>query len=201
MNINYRTILESVKKVRPRDLLYPSILVVFFIVVGIVFFFATRFISQSINKVFSFEQSTETQALDLARYALVAKKLGIPLETGAVGGATPVAPPIEAEVAPSAPISAETILDESKLSIAIYNGTKTAGLAGKLKSVLEEAGFTVKKTGNKSNDYPQTTIEIKEAVRSALPRLEQLVGDRYEAIIKNAPADATYDVVIIIGNK
>lgn len=205
-------ILASIKKMKPMDFVYPGILLVFFAGVAIIFFLSTQFISSNINEVFSTEQGGATQALDLSRYALAAKKLQIPVNTP--GNETRSLEPVRndgpvatsttpvAEDTPTASVEQpKAPFDKSSLSVAVYNGTKTSGLAGKLKGALENAGFTVKVSGNKAGSYPHTTIEIKASAQPAQSQIEKIVGEQYETTTTIAPVDATYDVVIIIGAK
>ncbi len=81
MKLNYTAILESIKKMKPRDLIYHGVFIFFLVIVAVVFFLATGFISKNINNILSFEESGEALTLDLARYTLVAKKLNIRVMT------------------------------------------------------------------------------------------------------------------------
>ena len=52
MNFKNTNFLESLKAMKPRDFVYPSITLVFLIVVTVVFFVSTQSITNNINKAF-----------------------------------------------------------------------------------------------------------------------------------------------------
>lgn len=201
MNITYTHIIEFLKKVRTRDLVYPGILAFFIIVVAIIFFISTRFISQSINKVFSNEGGENVQALDLARYTQVAKKLGIKVNTPSEDTRT------SASVTPlhemQAAATTTPALNKQALTIMIRNSTAKAGAANTLAKSLKDAGFSTPKTGNEKASTAATTILIKESKRDYAPLLLAEVSKIYpNATTTTTTSESTpFDATIIIGGK
>lgn len=208
MNIKYTQIIESLKKVRAKDLVYSGILVFFIAVVAIIFFISTRFISQSINKVFSNEGGEGVQALDLARYTLIAKKLGITVNTpsentGVPALATPFPEPTPPEISPTPTTTTATpVLDKQSITIMVRNSTAKAGVAGILAKNLKDAGFSTPKTGNEKTTTAVTTILVKESKRDYVSLLLTEVIKVYpDTITTTAPESAPFDATIIIGGK
>src|SRR3989344_4124259 len=95
-----KKIRDSVSGVKPKDLIYPGILFLFAIIVGIIFILSTGFIARSIDTAFSGDTGEGSSSLNMENYTLVAKKLGIsteirkeelviPVATATVPSATP----------------------------------------------------------------------------------------------------------------
>jgi len=78
MNLN--TISISLKKLKPKDFVYPGILICFFVIVAVIFSFATKFISLNINEALSLGTPEEVPTLNMEDYAFVAKKLNLTLD-------------------------------------------------------------------------------------------------------------------------
>lgn len=204
MNIKDLHIVESLKKMNVKDVIYPGILAFFIIMVAIIFFIATRFISQNINKVFSTEGSGSAHALDLARYTLIAKKLGLTIRTSSedAGAETsmipaPIALPKEAQT--PATIT-PPILNKQALTIMIRNSTAKAGAASTLAKNLKDAGFSTPTTGNEKTSYAVTTIFVKKSKDDYAPLLLAEVRKRYgDAKTATTSESAPFDATIIIG--
>jgi len=166
------------------------------IVVGTIFFISTHFISQEINNVFVSESAEGVQALDVARYMLVAKKLGIT-----------VSPPsekinelAEQTPAPETPAPPTTILDKKAITITVLNSTNKKGIAGTLAATLKDAGFSTPSTGNEKNPYAKTTILVKESKYDYAPLLLEAVLPSYpNAFATTTPETSPFDATIIIG--
>jgi hypothetical protein len=95
-------------------------------------------------------------------------------------------------------------LDRSALSIQVLNGSGTPGLAGKVKALLEEKGYTVDNTGNADNyDYTSTQILVKAEHEAYIPLLEEDLKEDYSLGTSEATLDedVTYDVRIIVGKE
>ncbi|MBI3634152.1 MAG: LytR C-terminal domain-containing protein [Candidatus Yonathbacteria bacterium] len=205
MNIKYTQIVESLKRIKPKDLIYSGILVFFITTVAIIFFISTRFISQSINKIFSNDGSDGVQALDLARYALIAKKLGIAVNTpsentGARAIATPA--PVPPSEMPTPATTTIPVLNKQALTIIVQNSTAKAGAASTLAKSLKNAGFSAPKTGNEKTAYAVTTITVKESKRDYAPLLLSEVSKLYrDATTATTSESAPFDATIIIGGK
>lgn len=196
MTIKDMKIIESLKKVHPKDLIYSGVLTFFMIVVAVVFFLSTQFISQNINKVFTTEIGEGVQALDLARYQLVAKKLGITVTT-------PSENVVSTEVTtPKETVSAIIPLDKKSLTITVLNSTAKKGVAGTLAKALEAAGFATPATGNEKTPYIKTTVLIKESKYDyAAPLLEEVLKSYPSAFATTSSETAKYDAMIIIGTE
>lgn len=204
MTIKDIKIVESIKKIRPKDLVYSGILALFAVAVVIIFFISTRFISENINKVFSSEGGEGVQALNIERYNLVTKKLGItangsPENTVALATTTPrqEVPTIVTPEKPTTPT-----LDKKSLTIMVRNSTIKKGVAGTLAKSLENAGFTAPTTGNESTPYSTTTILIKDSKNDYAPLVLEEISKTYsDATIATTSESAAFDVTIIIGGK
>lgn len=110
-------------------------------------------------------------------------------------------PTIIADASPSAaPIPK---VDLTKYKIKVLNGSGIKGEAGKVKDLLEKAGFTVESTGNtKTYDYTNTVIQTKEAVDKAfIDQLEKDLSKTYKmdksVILKDTEASS---VIVIVGS-
>lgn len=200
-------IIESLKKIRPKDLVYSGIVIFFMITVVIVFFISTRFISQNINKVFSNEGGENVQALDLARYTLIAKKLGItvniPSENAIAPTVTAPAPvSTPPEVVPTTATTITSTLNKQALTIMVRNSTAKAGAASALAKILKDAGFSTPTTGNEKTPTAITTILVKESRSDYAPLLLSEVIKLYpNALTATTSESAPFDATIIIGGK
>lgn len=191
------SIIESLRKIKSRDLIYPGLFILFFIIVIIVFFFAMQFISKNINKAFSPEESAPSQALDIEKYKLVAKKLNMsvsPIDNVVVA---PAEVPTTQAVATSTPIAT---LNKKDITIMIKNSTSKKGVATALAKTLEDAGFATPKTGNEQKLYSTTTILLKESRNIYQSILLEAVRKTYpDAIITTTPETSAVDATVIIG--
>lgn len=111
-----------------------------------------------------------------------------------VATATPTATPT---ASPSAKV------DVSKFDVAIYNGSGIAGEASKVKTLLEDAGFSVTSTGNASTyDYTKTIIKAKNTVDEAVLKTlkdalskSYVVGDN-----QTLSTSSTTDIQVVVGS-
>jgi hypothetical protein len=187
MNLKNSNFLASIKTLGPRDFVYPGIVLIFLVILTVLFFMATRFISNNLNKIFSADQSTETQALDNARYLLTLKKLGISA-TDSVAVAVP------------STTTPAVILDKKSLSLVVLNSTSKSGVANTLAKALVLAGFSNPKTGNEKTSYATTTIFIKQSNSAYTPFLLDEVKKLYpNTVATTTPETGTTDAIIIIG--
>lgn len=201
-------ITQILKNIKLRDLIYPVTLFVFFGLVALVFFFAIRFISQSINNAFSTEESGGSQALDLERYALVTKKLNIPVDTDQEDSTIPAMPEIPtmtlgvATTTEVAAIPATVVPDKRVITIAVKNSTAKKGVAATLAKALEDAGFQRPQTGNEPRAYATTTLLLKESKSDYEGLLLEVVRSIYpNAVTATSSSSASSDAIIIIGGK
>lgn len=200
--------MQSLKNIKPLDLVYPGILVLFFGVVIIVFFYTMQFISQSINSAFSSEDSDSSQSLNLERYKFIAKKLNIPVaipQEGVTVVAVPEVPATVPEVATttqatSTPVA--VVLDKRAITLAVRNSTPKKGVATTLAKALEDAGFQKPQTGNEPKSYTITTVIIKESKREYEALLLEAVRKIYPNAVATTTAESVLsDATVIIGTR
>lgn len=113
---------------------------------------------------------------------------------------TPTATPT---VAPTATPVPEEVKKED-LTIQVLNGSGIPGVAGKMKTLLEEQGYTVKDTGNADTyDFEATEIQVKAGKDAVFKLLEADLKENYT--LSSSPAtlseDVPYDVRIIVGKE
>ena len=194
-----KKIRDSVSGLKPKDLIYPGIVLLFAIIVGVIFILATGFIAKNIDTAFSGDTGEDSSSLNMENYTLVAKKLGISTEIRKE--ATSVS--VETSV-PSEPRATSTtqVLDKKVLTLSILNSTSKSGIAGALATSLELAGFAKAKTGNEKTLYATTTVAIKESMSALGSSVIEIVKKTYpEAVSTISPETALFDVIITIGAK
>ncbi len=194
-----KKLIDSVSEIKLKDLIYPGIIILFIIAVSILFFVATKFIADNIDTAFSGDEGAGSSSLNMQNYTLVAKKLGITVETTKEVATVPELPAV-----PSAPPATTTtqVLNNKAITINILNSTAKGGVAGALAQSLELAGFAKAKTGNEKTLYATTTVAIKESMSALSQSLLEIVRKTYpDAVSATAPETALFDVVITIGTK
>jgi hypothetical protein len=110
-------------------------------------------------------------------------------------------PSQSAATTPSASPSAS--LDLTKYTISVFNGSGTAGEAGKAKTLLTTAGFKVGSAGNAATyDYTKTIIKAKSTVDTAyLTALSAALGKSYLVDTTQTLATTSADTVqVVIGS-
>lgn len=196
--------LQSLKNIKYRDLAYPGLLALFFGLVIILFFFAMRFISQSINKAFSPEANDSSQVLDRERYQLAAKKLNIPVNIPQDGATIPASASvitITPQVA-GASIPQVAVLDKKAITIMVRNSTAKKGVGAILAKTLLDSGFQKPQTGNEPKPYATTTVLIKESRNDYKILLLEAVQKIYPSVVATtSPESDNIDATIIIGNR
>jgi len=96
------------------------------------------------------------------------------------------------------------VIDRKSLKIQILNGSGTAGVAGTLKALLEEKGYTVAGTGNaKTYDYKSMEIQVTSDKESFIAVLQSDLSGKYTIGSTSATLKSTlpYDAVVIIGKE
>jgi len=93
-------------------------------------------------------------------------------------------------------------VDISKLKVSVLNGSGIAGEAGKVKALLETAGFTVTSTGNAATyDYTKTIIKAKSTVDAAT--LKKVKDALFETYLvgenQTLTASSATDIQVIVG--
>lgn len=111
-------------------------------------------------------------------------------------------PDVKITSAPENVTPTEKPLDLSAFTISILNGTDVSGVAAKLKSELEDAGFKVGEIGNAdSTDFEKTEIKAKKTVnKEFLDKLKEILKKSYELGSTSTLASGEADVVITIGS-
>ncbi|KKU82184.1 MAG: hypothetical protein UY07_C0002G0041 [Parcubacteria group bacterium GW2011_GWA1_47_8] len=204
---NTSVLIESLKKIKYQDLIYPGIFMFFFIIILIIFLFAVQFISKNMNKVFSSESDSPAQVLNREDYESIAKKLNIKVldteeQTTTASIETAVAVTTNSEVAEVATSSASQVLDKRSITIVVQNSTAKAGAATILAKALEDGGFTKPKTGNADKLYATTTIFIKESRSNYTASLLEEIKKIYPAVVATTTPESTpFDATIIIGTR
>jgi cytoskeletal protein RodZ len=220
------------EKLRPKTLIYPAISILFIVIGLFLFFWLIKFISTSINKPFSItDESVAEQVLKVNQDDLNQIKDRLNLDSTNIKTSQPSEtsePPTNSETTPELTESLDTAppteinqtenkqdqaneptqTEPSKpenlknLKIQILNGTKTTGIAGKLKTALESAGFTNITTGN-GTATATTTIQITSTVSTDFPisikTLEDTVKQNYKPSPTQISNDLTADIIITIG--
>ncbi len=100
------------------------------------------------------------------------------------------------------PTPTPATIDKTSFEISVLNGGGTPGAAGKMKTFLEEKGYTVASTGNTADyTYTETEIHGKETMKDAVANLEADLKDTYTlgTVATDLPASASADVEIIVG--
>lgn len=191
MTPSIKNLRDTISKLNPRDMVYPGIVLFLIIIVGILFSLSTKFIATNINSAFSGDAGAETSSLNMANYAIVAKKLGFSTEAGTS------TPPVENTVAIEA--SSTQALDLKSLTIAVLNSTAKTGIATTLARSLEASGFVKATTGNEKKVYATTTIVVKETKKEYTTALLDAVRKTYPNAIATTTTTGTVDATIIIG--
>lgn len=110
--------------------------------------------------------------------------------------------PTSAQIEPTKVASEEVKLD--KYPIKVLNGSGIAGEASKVKTILEDAGYTVDSTGNAGNyDYTDTVIQSKKNLEpDYLANLKALLKKTY-VLGKDQVLSASEEgsIVVIVGSK
>lgn len=99
--------------------------------------------------------------------------------------------------------SPEPQVDLTTLSINILNGSGTAGQAGVVQELLEEAGFETIETGNAGSfDFKATQVSLKPGVsETVFDTIKSALEGKY--VVEQGDAleeDSDYDVVITVGS-
>jgi hypothetical protein len=100
------------------------------------------------------------------------------------------------------PTVAPTIVNKVKL--AIYNGTKVKGLAGKKKDIILASmdNIDVVTTNNSINDYTENLIiNLNKVNDSIIQQLNKLVSAKVVTLPKGETAPADADLLLIIGKE
>lgn len=112
--------------------------------------------------------------------------------------------PLQAEVTPTPIVSPtpEAKVDLSQFKISVLNGSGISGEAGRVKSLLETSGFTVKNTAN-ADSYDFTDTEITYSADVSTAWLEKLKTELAKKYVLKEPVSGKVtgaDVEVIVGS-
>lgn len=99
------------------------------------------------------------------------------------------------------PTPTEEDINLSEYSIKVLNGSDRNGEASKLKSVLEDKGYSISSIGNADKTYSKTIIQAKDSVSKAwVDKLKKTLDKLYILADISTLEDEDIDVVINIGS-
>lgn len=206
--------IKQIKKFELKKIIFPAILLAYFGLLSLLLFSSAQFFTRELNLALTTDDGLEAAqnqpALDLAGYSLLEKKFKL---TPTVS--TPAPAVVEPQALASSTASSTPVLDATStppqveststepLTISILNSTKIAGLAGKLKKQLEDAGWPVANVGNHSPVLSTTTINLSPQLAddSGWTTIKSILTENGYLYIENLlPVAGKYDMEIIIGN-
>jgi hypothetical protein len=115
---------------------------------------------------------------------------------------TPTPTPVPTVTPTPEPTATPTpAFEKDELNIKVLNGVGTAGLAGDVKTVLQNTGYGEILTGNADTfDYEVTEIQVKEEYEQAGELLKKDLADNIsDPEITTLNEDEAADVIIIVG--
>ncbi len=86
-------------------------------------------------------------------------------------------------------------------SIQVQNGSGAEGVAGKMQTALQDAGYDSVETGNADNfDYTGAIIKAKDSALATAKKIKtQLTDYSFAAEIATLSEDSDFDIIIIVG--
>jgi hypothetical protein len=112
--------------------------------------------------------------------------------------------PIEEADQPAPTATPSPQLERGDLKVQVLNGGGIAGLAGKVKELLENLGYQEVKTGNAASyDYEETEVSVKEEKEAYLKLLVDDLSEDYSVGTKSSDLkeSSQFDAVVIVGKK
>lgn len=100
------------------------------------------------------------------------------------------------------PVATQPILDRSALTVAIKNGSGTAGAAKGISSTLNGLGYTIGTIGNADKfNYTGITVHVKKSKSTYLDQLKKDILDNDKTASVSASIDDTItsDAEVIVG--
>lgn len=199
----------QVKKIRTKNFVYISIMILILAMVIVAFFYSAKFIIRNINKVFTTNYNEQIHVLDIPNYSLVQKKLNLPVnmpEENTLEENTLESTNIDQSIASEEKLEIVEIIDnginKEDLKINILNGARKAGVASNMSKKISELGFKNITVGDSKIVYPLTTIFIKDTAIPFQGEIEETVRKIYvKSTTKTNPENSDFDIVIIIGKQ
>jgi hypothetical protein len=203
MENKYQNKTKLIEKIKSPGLIYLGIIIFIFIIIVILFSFSMGFIVSNVNKIFSPQEETVIQSLDVDKYFMIEKKLNL-IKNNIVESPLVLNINNETIINTEIPVQKEE-LNKQIVTIGIYNTTTTKGAASVLAKELMDVGFSAPFTGNEKEKYERTTVTIKENRKEYLTFIEGIVLKYYpNASFTTIPVDPTkieFDVTIMIGKQ
>lgn len=171
------------------------LIVVAVLLLGGGIFAATRFLGTSTS------QPEKTEATPTPTEFVFPTDTPTP-ETSPTKEPSPTTKATPTKAPPANTIDKATGLDRAKLTVAVRNGSGTAGEAGKASDTLKGLGYTVSAIGNADNfDYVDVTIQVKSSKSNYLSLLRSDLSSSYTVGTASASlADSSStDAVVIVG--
>ncbi len=86
-------------------------------------------------------------------------------------------------------------------SIQVQNGSGEEGVAGKMKTALEDLGYDTIETANADNfDYKNVTIKAKDSASAEATKIKSLLKDyTVESEVATLSDDSDFDIIVIVG--
>jgi hypothetical protein len=116
----------------------------------------------------------------------------------------PVPTPTTIVIATVTPSASPSAAKRSDITIQVLNGGGKAGAASKMKTTLEDKGYTVGETGNAEKyTYDKTVILVKAAKKQYLSLLENDLKGTYVLGTSSATLESTvsFDARVIVGKE
>lgn len=99
---------------------------------------------------------------------------------------------------PAQPPGVPELVDPSEVTVAVFNGSGTSGVAAQTQTELEAAGFVVSSTGNAdSSDYSQTEIRYAEGQESEAATLAASIPG---AAVRADPTAEGNEIQLVLGS-
>lgn len=193
-----RAISQQSQPKRPKALI---ILAVFLILLGVILFVGSRFLTTQ-------ETDEDVESAKAAPTAVIApsdtpapSEDPTPTAKGQVTPSKAAATPAPTTGSSASSVDKATGLDRATLTVSILNGSGVAGVASKMSTTLKDLGYATGATGNADNfDYQNVTIQVKSAKSKYLPLLKKDIAASYTVGDATATlASGSADAVIIIG--
>ncbi|MFZ4631685.1 MAG: LytR C-terminal domain-containing protein [Patescibacteria group bacterium] len=219
--------INKTKRTEREEIVYATIFVLYFGFIILIFAYSVKFLGETINAVLSDPQGKANEEsygqLNLESYLLISDKLKL---NNAINNnnsdkellnraiATSSEEIMNKEViATSSDLSIkdeisnntlDSIVEEIRPTIIVMNSTVKSGLASKLKTKLEKAGFTVLKSGNLKPTKDISIIYLSKSFdqnSKYLFEIKKIVSEDYNFVILPLENDSQSDIQIIIGNQ
>ncbi len=186
-----RRTVEKVTDGSWHSMIYAALFVVIAIAVTMVFMASMNSIKSMIATALASNPPVQAAPVfSAADLESAANKVGVSVTLGTTTPSTATS---------SASASAGPIIGKTAVSIVVLNGTPTTGLAGALKTLLEQNGFSAIATGN-APAASQTVVSFKASAQIFENSVMAIVNSQYpSAIATTAPDTDLHDIAIVIG--